>query len=128
MTEVIEDVVLKLESQDRIEPGQSRAGVLERRSEGEFEFDAIRISAPIRKWIPKKIDVKNRIRVTRHSETGDWHILVTVNKDQAQTMNINDVMNLENAISDALSYVRNGTPSRPPLGGCGMGTRIKKVL
>ena len=116
MTEVIEEVVLKIESQDRIEPGQCRAGILERRSEGEFVFDAIRISAPIRKWIPKKIDVKNRIRVTRHSETGDWHILVTVNKEKAQTMNINDVMNLENAISEMISYVRNRTP-HPPLGG-----------
>ena len=107
MTEVIEDVVLKIESQDKMEVGHSRVGILERRSEGEFDFDAIRIAPAMRKWMPKKIDAKHRIRVTRHSETGDWHVLVTVPKDRAENMNINDVLDLEAAISDALSYVRS---------------------
>ena len=107
MTEVIEEVVLKIESQDKIEPGERRSGILERRSEGEFDFEAIHLSPTPRKWMPKKVDVRHRIRVTRHCETGDWHVLVTINKDRAETMNINDVLDLEAAVSDALSYVRN---------------------
>ena len=107
MTEVIEDVVLKLESQDRIEPGQCRAGVLERRSEGEFNFETGYWGKGDRQWMPKKIDSANHIRTTQHRTNGDWHILISVSQEKAKNMNINEALNLENAISDMISYVRS---------------------
>ena len=107
MTEVIEEVVLKIESQDRIEPGQRRHGVLERKSEGEFDFESAFLGRGDRQWLPKKVDTKNHIRTTQHKENGDWHILVTVSREKAQSMTINDVLRLEAAISEMISFVRS---------------------
>ena len=107
MTEVIEDVVLKIESQDRMELGESRVGVLERKSEGEFDFEARYAPNGERQWLPKKVDIKHHIRITRHRTNGDWRILLAVNKDRAQSMNINEVLDLEGGLSDAITYIRN---------------------
>lgn len=107
MTEVIEEVVLKIESQDRMEPGQRRAGILERRSEGEFDFETGYWGRGNRQWMPKKIDKKNHIRTTQHRTNGDWHILIAVSQEKAQNMNIDETLNLENAVSDMISFIRS---------------------
>lgn len=107
MTEVIEDVVLKLESRGRIYEGECRAGILTRRSEAEFEFEASKSYRSERKWLPRKVDRVNHIRLTQNKHNGDWHLLLTVHKEQAKGMKINDVLELEAAISDMLSYIRS---------------------
>ena len=106
MTEVIEDVVLKIESQDKMEPGQRRYGTLERRSEGEFDFETGYLGRGERQWMPKKIDTKNHIRTTQHRTNGDWHILVSVSQEKAKAMNISDVLDLEAAVSEMISFIR----------------------
>lgn len=107
IAEVIEDVVLKLESRGRIYEGECRAGVLTRRSEAEFEFEASESYRSERKWLPRKIDRVNHIRLTQNKHNGDWHLLLTVHKEQVKGMTINEVLELEAAISDMLSYIRS---------------------
>ena len=107
MTEVIEDVVLQLNTADTVLEGHSVCGRLTRKTEAEFNFDSIYAARGDRKWKPRKIDAANNIRVTQHCESGDWHLLVSISKEKAKAMTINGVMDLEAAISDALSFVRS---------------------
>ena len=107
VTEVIEDAILMLESQGRIYEGESRAGILTRRSEAGFEFEASESYRSERKWLPRKIDRANHIRITQNKLNGDRHVLVTVHKEQVKGMTIIDVLRLEAAISDMLSYIRS---------------------
>lgn len=107
MTEVIEDVVLKLETADKMKTGQTRYGNLSRKSEGEFDFESAYCGRGERKWRPRKVDNLNRIRVTQHCDRGDWRITVTMDRDKARGLTINGAIDLEAAISDAISFVRS---------------------